>query len=64
MSLLKKFGSVTAIVAFLNSPTGQKMLGKAKEVVTDPQNRAKAVEFANKIRKPNKPAADQPPTAP
>jgi len=64
MSLLKKFGSVTAVVAFLNSPTGQKMIGKAKDVVTDPQNRAKAAEFANKLRKPTKPATDRPPTAP
>lgn len=64
MSLLKKFGSVTAVMAFIKSPTGQKMIGKAKEVVTDPQNRAKATEFANKLRKPSKPAADRPPTAP
>ena len=42
MSMLKKFGSVTAVIAFINSPTGQKMLGKAKEVFTDPRNQQKA----------------------
>jgi hypothetical protein len=52
MSLLKKFSSVGAIVAFIRSPTGQKVLGKAKEVVTDPRNRARAADIANKLRRP------------
>ena len=62
MSMLKKFGSVTAVIAFINSPTGQKMLAKAKEVASDPQNRAKAAEFANKLRRPAKdsPTQDRP----
>ena len=52
MSVLKKFTSLGAIVAFINSPTGQKMLGKAKEVVTDPRNREKVADFATKMRRP------------
>ena len=55
MSMLKKFGSVTAVIAFINSPTGQKMLGKAKEVVTDPRNQQKAAEFVNKLKRPSTP---------
>ena len=54
MGLLKKFSSVGAIIAFINSPTGQKLLGKARDVVTDPQNRAKAAEFAGKLRRPSR----------
>lgn len=64
MSMLKKFGSVTAVIAFINSPTGQKMLGKAKEVVTDPRNQQKAAEFVNKLKRPSTPrpgsATDRP----
>lgn len=62
MSLLKKVGSVGAIVAFLNSPTGQKLVGKAKDIVTDPKNQQKAADFANKLRKsgPDKPKPSQP----
>jgi len=52
MSLLKKFTSVGAIVAFIRSPTGQMVLGKAKEVVTDPKNREKVADFATKMRRP------------
>ena len=52
MSLLKKFSSVGAIVAFIRSPTGQLVLGKAKEVVTDPRNRAKVADIASKLRRP------------
>lgn len=57
MSMLKKFGSVTAVIAFINSPTGQRMLNKAMDVVNDPQNRAKATEFASKLRRPGKDAS-------
>ena len=53
MSLLRKFGSVTAVIAFINSPTGQKMLGKAKEVVTDPRNQQKAADFVSKLKRPS-----------
>lgn len=53
MSLLKKFSSVGAVVAFIRSPTGQMVIGKAKEVVTDPRNRAKVADIANKLRKPS-----------
>ena len=62
MSLLKKVGSVGAIVAFLNSPTGKKVVGKAKDIVTDPKNQQKAADFANKLRKPgnNGPKPTQP----
>ncbi|MEP6560444.1 MAG: hypothetical protein ABJD68_05120 [Nakamurella sp.] len=59
MSLLKKVGSVGAIVAFLNSPTGKKVVGKAKEIVTDPKNQQKAADFANKLRK-QPPVQDRP----
>lgn len=59
MSLIRKFTSVTAIMAFIGSPTGQKVIGKAKEVVTDPANRAKAAEFVGKLRKPS---SEAPPT--
>jgi len=59
VSLLKKFGSVTAVIAFINSPTGQKMLAKAKDVVTDPRNQAKATEVVNKLRR-----TDRKPSAP
>jgi hypothetical protein len=52
MSVLKKFTSLGAVVAFIRSPTGQKVIGKAKEVVTDPRNREKVAEFATKIRRP------------
>jgi hypothetical protein len=52
MSVLKKFTSLGAIVAFIRSPTGQMVIGKAKEVVTDPKNREKVAEFATRIRKP------------
>ena len=52
MSVLRKFTSVGAIVAFIRSPTGQKVIGKAKEVVTDPRNREKVAEFATRIRRP------------
>jgi len=55
MSMLKKFGSVTAVVAFINSPTGQKMLGKAKDVVTDPRNQQKAADLMNKLKRPSTP---------
>jgi hypothetical protein len=41
------------VIAFINSPTGQKMLGKAKEVVTDPRNQQKAAEFVNKLKRPS-----------
>jgi hypothetical protein len=51
VSILKKFTSVGAVLAFVRSPTGQQMIGKAKDIVTDPQNRAKAAEFANKLRR-------------
>lgn len=54
MGLLKKVGSVGAIVAFLNSPTGKKVVAKGKEIVTDPKNQQKAADFANKLRKPGK----------
>ena len=64
MGMLKKFGSVTAVIAFINSPTGQKMLGKAKEVVTDPRNQQKAADFVSKLKRPSTPrpgsAADHP----
>lgn len=53
MGMLRKFGSITAVIAFINSPTGQKMLVKAKEVVTDPRNQAKAAEVVNKFRRPS-----------
>jgi hypothetical protein len=53
MSMFKKFASVSAVVAFVQSPSGQKLIGKAKEVVSDPKNRAKAAEFANKLRRPS-----------
>ena len=53
MSLLRKFTSVTAVLAFIQSPTGQKVIGKAKEVATDPRNRAKAQEFVDKLRRPS-----------
>jgi hypothetical protein len=43
---------VGAIVAFIRSPTGQMVIGKAKEVVSDPRNREKMAEFATKIRRP------------
>ena len=56
MSILKKFASVGAVLAFIQSPTGQQMIGKAKEVVTDPRNRAKAAEFANKLRSQRRPS--------
>jgi len=52
VSVLKKFTSVGAVVAFLRSPTGQKVIGKAKEVVTDPKNREKVADFATKMRRP------------
>ena len=52
MSVFRKFTSVGAIVAFIRSPTGQKMIGKAKDVVTDPRNREKVAEFATKMRRP------------
>ena len=52
VSVLKKFASLGAIVAFINSPTGQKAIGKAKEVVTDPRTREKVAEFATKMRRP------------
>src|SRR6478609_5547613 len=52
VSVLKKFTSLGAIVAFINSPTGQKVIGKAKDVVTDPRNREKVAEFATKMRRP------------
>jgi len=52
VSVLRKFTSVGAIVAFIRSPTGQKVIGKAKEVVTDPRNREKVAEFATRIRRP------------
>ena len=52
VSVLKKFTSIGAIVAFINSPTGQKVIGKAKDVVTDPRNREKVAEFATKMRRP------------
>jgi len=52
VSVLKKFTSVGAIVAFIRSPTGQMVIGKAKEVVTDPRNREKMAEFATKMRRP------------
>jgi hypothetical protein len=51
MSLLKKFTSVGAIVAFIRSPTGQMVIGKAKDVVTDPRNREKVADFATKMRR-------------
>jgi antibiotic biosynthesis monooxygenase (ABM) superfamily enzyme len=51
--MLRKFGSVTALIAFINSPTGQKMLGKAKEVVTDPRNQQKAADFVSKLKRPS-----------
>lgn len=54
MSLLRKFGSLGAIMAFVNSPTGQKLLTKAKDVATDPRNRAKAAELAGKLKRPAK----------
>lgn len=65
MSMLKKFGSVTAVMAFVKSPTGQKMLGKAKEVVTDPRNQQKAADFVGKFKRPSttRPSStDQPKT--
>jgi len=52
MSVLKKFASVGAIVAFIRSPTGQMVIGKAKEVVSDPKNREKVADFAAKMRRP------------
>ena len=52
VSVLKKFTSVGAIVAFIRSPTGQMVIGMAKEVVTDPRNREKVAEFATKMRRP------------
>ena len=60
VSVLKKFTSVGAIVAFIRSPTGQMVIGKAKEVVTDPRNREKVAEFATKIRDPRTAASDAP----
>jgi len=54
MSLLKKFGSLGAIWAFVNSPTGQKLITKAKDVATDPRTKAKAAELAGKIKRPAK----------
>jgi hypothetical protein len=57
LSLFKKFSTVSAAVAFLRSPTGQQMVGKVKQAVTDPRNRAKAAELAAKIRRP---AVDRP----
>lgn len=55
MSVLRKFSSIGAVVAFIRSPTGQKMINKAKDVVTDPQNRAKAAEMVNKLQRPSQP---------
>ena len=52
MSVLKKFASVGAIVAFIRSPTGQMVIGKAKEVVSDPKKREKVADFAAKMRRP------------
>jgi hypothetical protein len=57
VSMLKKFSAVGAVVTFLRSPTGQKAIGKAKEVVLDPRNRAKVAEFATKMRRPPQPGA-------
>jgi len=61
MSLLKKFSSVGAVVAFIRSPTGQKVLGKAKEVVSDPRNRAKVADIASKLRRPSSPVTQDRP---
>ena len=52
MSLFKKFASVSAIMAFVNSPTGQKLIHKATEVATDPKNKAKAAELVGKLKRP------------
>lgn len=52
VSVLRKLTSVGAVVAFIRSPTGQMVIGKAKEVVTDPRNREKMAEFASKMRRP------------
>jgi hypothetical protein len=52
VSVLRKLTSVGAVVAFIRSPTGQMVIGKAKEVVTDPRNREKMAEFATKMRRP------------
>ena len=52
MSLFKKFASVGAIMAFANSPTGQKLINKATEVATDPKTRAKAAELVGKLKRP------------
>jgi hypothetical protein len=52
VSALKKLASLGAIVAFIRSPTGQMVIGKAKDVVTDPRNREKVAEIVAKLRQP------------
>lgn len=49
---LSRAGVVAGLVSFAKSPKGQQLIRQAKTYAADPENRRKAAEMVNKVRKP------------
>ncbi len=52
MALFRRLSALGGVVAFARSPQGRQLIQKAKEMASDPANRAKANDLLSKVRAP------------
>ena len=52
MALLRRLSALGGVVAFARSPQGRQLIQKARQMATDPANRARANDLLAKVRAP------------